>query len=83
MASESLNTLLKSIGEANTKISNRLGLLDTHITAIITAGKALLAKIKTGTLLPDQIAQIYRDEEDGEVSYQLQMAILDIDLEGL
>lgn len=29
----------------------------------------------------DQIAQIYRDEEDGEVSYQLQMAILDIDLE--
>ena len=32
---------------------------------------------------PDQIAQIYRDEEDGEVSYQLQMAILDIDLEGL
>ena len=31
----------------------------------------------------DQIAQLYRDEEDGEVSYQLQMAILDIDLEGL
>lgn len=30
---------------------------------------------------PDQIAQLYRDEEDGEVSYQLQMAILDIDLE--
>jgi hypothetical protein len=58
MASESLNTLLKSIDEANTKISNRLGLLDTHITAIITAGKALLAKIKAGTLLPDQIAQI-------------------------
>ncbi len=29
----------------------------------------------------DQIAQLYRDEEDGEVSYQLQMAILDIDLE--
>lgn len=58
MASESLNTLLKSIAEANTKISNRLGLLDTHITAIITAGKALLAKIKAGTLLPDQIAQI-------------------------
>ena len=31
----------------------------------------------------DQIAQLYRDDEDGEVSYQLQMAILDIDLEGL
>ncbi len=30
---------------------------------------------------PDQFAQLYRDEEDGEVSYQLQMAILDIDLE--
>lgn len=29
----------------------------------------------------DQIAQLYRDEEDGEVSYQLQMAILDIDLD--
>lgn len=29
----------------------------------------------------DQIAQLYRDEEDGEISYQLQMAILDIDLE--
>ncbi len=29
----------------------------------------------------DQFAQLYRDEEDGEISYQLQMAILDIDLE--
>ena len=28
------------------------------------------------------IATLYREEEDGEVSYQLQMAILDIDLEG-
>lgn len=27
------------------------------------------------------IAPIYREEEDGEVSYQLQMAILDLDLE--
>jgi hypothetical protein len=27
------------------------------------------------------IAPIYREEEDGEVSYQLQMAILDFDLE--
>ena len=29
----------------------------------------------------EQFAQLYRDEEDGEISYQLQMAILDIDLE--
>ncbi len=28
------------------------------------------------------IATLYREEEDGEVSYQFQMAILDIDLEG-
>jgi len=27
------------------------------------------------------IATLYREEEDGEVSYQLQMAILDIDLD--
>jgi hypothetical protein len=29
------------------------------------------------------IAAIYRDEDEGEVSYQLQMAILDVDLEGV
>ncbi|MGH2500830.1 MAG: DUF3126 family protein [Candidatus Limnocylindria bacterium] len=29
----------------------------------------------------DYLAPLYRDEEDGEVSYQLQLAILDIDLE--
>lgn len=28
------------------------------------------------------IATLYREEEDGEVSYQFQMAILDIDLDG-
>jgi hypothetical protein len=28
------------------------------------------------------IATLYREEEDGEVSYQFQMAILDMDLEG-
>jgi hypothetical protein len=27
------------------------------------------------------IAALYREDEDGEVSYQLQMAILDMDLE--
>ena len=27
------------------------------------------------------IAPLYREDEDGEVSYQLQMAILDIDLD--
>lgn len=29
------------------------------------------------------IGPVYRDDEDGEVSYQFQMAILDIDLEGV
>lgn len=28
------------------------------------------------------IATLYREDEEGEVSYQLQMAILDLDLEG-
>lgn len=28
------------------------------------------------------IATLYREEEEGEVSYQFQMAILDMDLEG-
>ena len=27
------------------------------------------------------LAPLYREEEDGEISYQLQMAILDIDLD--
>ena len=30
----------------------------------------------------DFIAVLFREEEDGEVSYQFQMAILDMDLEG-
>jgi hypothetical protein len=29
------------------------------------------------------VAALYREEEDGETSYQLQMAILDMDLEGV
>ena len=58
MASNGLTNLLKRIEEANANISGKLGTLDTHITAIITAGKALLSKIKAGVLLPDQIAQI-------------------------
>jgi hypothetical protein len=29
------------------------------------------------------VAVIFREEEDGEVSYQFQMAILDLDLEGV
>ena len=29
------------------------------------------------------IAVIFREEEEGEVSYQFQMAILDVDLEGV
>ncbi len=28
------------------------------------------------------IATLYREEDEGEVSYQFQMAILDVDLEG-
>lgn len=29
------------------------------------------------------VAALYREVEDGETSYQLQMAILDVDLEGV
>lgn len=29
------------------------------------------------------IAVLFREEEDGEISYQFQMAILDLDLEGV
>lgn len=29
------------------------------------------------------IATLYREEEEGEISYQFQMAILDVDLEGV
>lgn len=29
------------------------------------------------------IATLYREEDEGEVSYQVQMAILDVDLEGV
>jgi hypothetical protein len=29
------------------------------------------------------VAVLFREEEDGEVSYQFQMAILDLDLEGV
>ena len=58
MAPNSFQELLDTIDTANTKISNRLGVLDTHIDAIINSGKALLVKIKSGVLLPDQIAQI-------------------------
>ncbi len=31
----------------------------------------------------DFLAVLYREDEDGEVSYQFQMAILDVDLEGV
>jgi hypothetical protein len=31
----------------------------------------------------DFLAVLYREDEDGEVSYQFQMAILDIDLEDI
>jgi len=58
MASKSFQELLATIDKANTNISSKLGTLDTHITAIIKAGNTLLRKIKSGTLLPDQIAQI-------------------------
>ena len=48
------------------------------IRVVMHGRKNDMAEVFVG---PDQIAQVYRDEEDGEISYQLQMAILDIDLE--
>ena len=48
------------------------------IRVVMHGRKKDMAEVFVGQ---NQIAQLYRDEEDGEVSYQLQMAILDIDLE--
>jgi hypothetical protein len=48
-----------------------------NVRVVIHGRKKDMAEVFVGE---DQIAQIYRDDEDGEVSYQLQMAILDIDL---
>ena len=39
------------------------------------------AEVYIGKADEDFIGVIYREEEDGELSYQFQMAILDIDLE--
>ncbi|MEQ1696261.1 MAG: DUF3126 family protein [Hyphomicrobiaceae bacterium] len=39
------------------------------------------AEVYIGKRDEDFLAVLYREDEDGEVSYQFQMAILDIDLE--
>ena len=39
------------------------------------------AEVYIGKRDEDFLAVLYREEEDGELSYQFQMAILDIDLE--
>lgn len=39
------------------------------------------AEVYIGQRDEDFLAVLYREEEDGEISYQFQMAILDIDLE--
>ncbi|MEO0730261.1 MAG: DUF3126 family protein [Pseudomonadota bacterium] len=48
------------------------------LTARMHPKKQDMAEIYIGE---EFVAPIYREEEDGEVSYQLQMAILDFDLE--
>jgi hypothetical protein len=48
------------------------------LRVVLHAKKKDMAEVFIGD---EFIAPIYREEEDGEVSYQLQMAILDLDLE--
>lgn len=48
------------------------------IRVVMHAKKTDMAEVFVGE---EFIAPLYREEEDGEVSYQLQMAILDIDLD--
>lgn len=48
------------------------------LRVVMHAKKTDMAEVFIGE---EFIAPLYREEEDGEVSYQLQMAILDIDLE--
>ena len=49
------------------------------IKVVPHAKKKDLAEVMVGD---EFLATVYRDEEDGEVTYQLQMAILEIDLDG-
>ena len=48
------------------------------IKVVLHPKKTDMAEIMIGD---EFLCPIYHEEEDGEVSYQLQMAILDIDLE--
>jgi hypothetical protein len=48
------------------------------IRIVMNPKKSDMAEVFVGE---EFIAPIYRDEDDGEISYQLQMAILDVDLE--
>jgi len=41
------------------------------------------AEVYIGQRDEDFIAVLYREEEDGEVSYQFQMAIIELDLEDM
>lgn len=41
------------------------------------------AEVYLGPKDEDFIAVLYREEEDGEVSYQFQMAIIELDLEDM
>jgi Protein of unknown function (DUF3126) len=50
------------------------------LRVVLHAKKKDMAEVFIGD---EFIAPIYREEEDGEVSYQLQMAILDLDLEAV
>lgn len=60
----SLDQLLGKIADANTNISNRIGTLGTHIDSIVEAAQKILDKIRSGSLRPDQIAQIRDKLED-------------------
>ncbi len=51
---------------------------DNALRVVMAPKKDDMAEVYIGE---DFLAPLYREEEDGEISYQLQMVILDIDLE--
>ncbi|MFM1815611.1 MAG: hypothetical protein RLZ98_2306 [Pseudomonadota bacterium] len=51
---------------------------NNSIRVVMTPKKSDMAEVFDGE---EFLAPLYREEEDGEVSYQLQLVVLDIDLE--
>ncbi len=68
-----------------TYLQKRFGNANIEVRQRMQAGKskqiADSAEVYIGKADEDFLGVLYREEEEGELSYQFQMAILDIDLE--